>query len=301
MAKRRPDNLRIKRKYLVWLRQAKGFSEASVDKAAASVDCYLTYIRDGDLRQFHSEKALGFKRHLNGIKHARTKAPLARSTIDGTLRDVKAFFAWLADQPGYRATVRHADAAYFTPDKKSSRTSRRGVWRPHPSPDQVRHAIDQMPATSAIDRRDRALVAFLFLTGARETAAMTTRLCHVDLSARCIHFDGRLVDTKNGKRFTTSFFPVGADVEVILTDWVAELKQDHLWGPTDPLFPKTLVQRGATGGFAVRGIAREPWKSPARIVKVFKGAFEAAGLPPFSPHRIRNTLVEMAREFCRTP
>ena len=40
MAKRNADNLRIKRKYLVWLKDAKGFSDATIDKAAASMDRY---------------------------------------------------------------------------------------------------------------------------------------------------------------------------------------------------------------------------------------------------------------------
>ena len=37
MAKRSNENLRIKRKYLVWLKDARGLSEASIDKAAASI------------------------------------------------------------------------------------------------------------------------------------------------------------------------------------------------------------------------------------------------------------------------
>ena len=36
MSKRANNNLRIKRKYLVWLKDARGLSEASIDKAAAA-------------------------------------------------------------------------------------------------------------------------------------------------------------------------------------------------------------------------------------------------------------------------
>ncbi|MEO1399367.1 MAG: integrase, partial [Pseudomonadota bacterium] len=35
--------------------------------------------------------------------------------------------------------------------------------------------------------------------------------------------------------------------------------------------------------------------------KVFKEAFRAAGMPPFSPHRVRDTIAELAKEHCRTP
>lgn len=301
MAKRNADNLRIKRKYLVWLKDAKGFSDATIDKAAASMDRYEAYVKGADFRGFHVEKARGFKRHLSAARNEKTRAPLALGTIYGTLRDLKAFYGWLADQPGYRSRIRHADADYFTPDRKSSRAVHGGCWKPHPSPEQIRHVISLMPTETVFHRRDRALIAFLFLTGSREGAAITIRLNHVDLVARCVHFDARSVDTKFGKSFSTSFFPVSEMPERILSEWIAELRRDHLWGPTDPLFPKAKVGLGPSGGFQAVGLDRAPWASASKLAKIFKEAFRAAGLPPFSPHRIRDTVSEMARDFCRTP
>jgi len=301
MAKRSADNLRIKRKYLVWLKDANGFSDASVDKAAASIDRFEAYVNGVDFRAFHVEKARGFKRHLAKARNEKTRAPLAQGTIAGTLRDLMAFFKWLADQPRYKSRVRHADAAYFTPDRKSSRAAHGGCWKPHPSPEQVLHVLSQMPVDTVFQRRDQALLAFLFLTGSRAGAAITIRLAHIDQSARCVHFDARSVDTKFGKAFTTSYFPVGELPERILSDWIDELRSVHLWGSTDPLFPKTKVGVGANGGFEAVGLDRAPWASATRLATIFKQAFSAAGLPPFSPHRIRDTVVEMSRDFCRTP
>ena len=301
MAKRNVDNLRIKRKYLVWLKDAKGFSDATIDKAAASMDRYEAYVKGTDFRGFHVEKARGFKRHLTTVRNEKTRAPLANGTIDGALRDLKAFFGWLADQSGYRSRIRHADAAYFTPDRKSSRAAHGGCWKPHPSPEQVLHVLSRMPAETVFQRRDRALIAFLFLTASREGAAITIRLNHVDLATRCVHFDARSVDTKAGKSFTTGFYPVGEMPERILSDWIAELRRDHLWGPTDPLFPKAKVGCGASGGFQAIGLDRAPWASASKLATIFKEAFRATGLPPFSPHRVRDTVAEMARDFCRTP
>ena len=40
MSKHTSDNLRIKRKHLVWLKDAKGLSQSSIDKAAASIAIY---------------------------------------------------------------------------------------------------------------------------------------------------------------------------------------------------------------------------------------------------------------------
>ena len=300
MVRRTNDTLRIKRKYLVWLREAKGLSAASVDKAAAAVDLYTDWLPGGDLRLFHSEKALSFKRYLAARKTARGQ-PVSAATNNGILRELRGLFCWLADQPGLRSRIRHVDAAWFSPDRRSEQARHGELWKPHPSPEQMAHVIRSMPQRSVFERRDQALMAFLFLTGAREQTAMSVRLGHVDLSNRCVHFNGRLVDTKFGKRFSTAFFPVGKSFETILTEWMRELRETHLWGPTDPLFPKAAMGLGPTGGFMAVGLAREPWCSPARVVKIFKSAFETVGLPPFGPHSVRRTLVQLAQAHCRTP
>lgn len=301
MSKRTSDNLRIKRKYLVWLKDAKGLSEASIDKAAAAISAYESFLAGKGFRAFHSERARDFKRRLASQKNQRTGAKLSQSSINGTLREVKAFFHWLADQPGYKSKISHSDADYFSPDRKSETARRGSCWKPHPSPEQVRVLLGQMPTGTVLQRRDRALIAFLFLTGSREGAAITLRLAHFDLANACVHFDGKTVDTKFGKTFTTAFFPFGHDVERIVRDWLAELKDIHLFSASDPLFPKTKVALGQSRRFEAAGICREPWASPSSAAKIFKTAFDDAGLPPFSPHRVRDTLAELASEHCRTP
>ncbi|QFT74519.1 site-specific integrase [Ruegeria sp. THAF33] len=301
MPKHTSDNLRIKRKHLVWLKDAKGLSQSSIDKAAASIAIYDRWLKGKDYRAFHSERARAFKRHLQGLRNDRTGASLSPATINGVLRDVMKFFDWMADQPGYKSRISRADIAYLTPDRKSEQARRGTLWKPHPSPEQVERLLSEMPIETVIQRRDRALIAFLFLTGSREGAAITVRLRHVDLANKCVQFDGRSVDTKFGKSFTTSFFPFGDDVERILRDWITELRQDHLFSDTDPLFPKTRVAVGPSRRFEAVGIAREPWAGPSSAARIFKQSFVNAGLPPFSPHRVRDTIAELAKLHCRTP
>lgn len=300
MAKHSNENRRIKKKYLDWRKLAKGHSEASIDKAAAAVDLYLDWIGTSDLRQFHSEKAAAFKRSLSSQKNAHGRQRGA-STINGILRELRAFFAWLADQPGYRSRIRHSDAAWFSPDRASDAARHGGLWKPSATPQQITHAIRLMPSSTVLERRDRALVAFLYLTGVREKTAMTVRLQHLDLANNCVHLDGHLVSTKFSKRFTVAFFPVSDDVRQVVCEWAEEMRNDHLRGPADPLFPKTEVGIGPNGGFIAIGLDNEAWRSPARVVKVVKSAFAAAGFPTFGPHSIRRTLIDLANAFCKTP
>lgn len=301
MAKRNKNNLRIKRKYLVWLKDARGLSEASIDKAASAISTYDNWLGGKDFRAFHSERARSFKRHLSAQRNEHTGALLSASTNASTLRELKSFFRWLADQSGYRSKITYSDADYLTPDRRSDNARRGSLWKPHPSPEQVRHVIANMPTATVLDRRNRALIAFLFLTGSREGAAISLQIGHVDLGNKCVHFDGRSVNTKFGKVFTTAFFPFGKRLEQVLSGWIAELRQEHLFSNSDPLFPKTHVGIGSSQRFEALGIQRKPWASASSCAKIFKQAFVAMDLPPFSPHRVRDTVAELAKDHCRTP
>jgi integrase len=221
-------------------------------------------------------------------------------TIDHALREVKAFFSWLADRPGCKSRIRHAEVEYFNPPKRTANSARGTVWQPHASPQQLRHVLAMMPTASDMARRDRAVVAFLFLTGCRDGAAAIVRLANVDLDAGCVHFKGPEIETKFGKVFTTWFLPVGDGVRGILADWARELRNDHLWGPDDPLFPRTKVGPGSEQRFQPLGLDRAPWSNGRRICKIYQEAFSAAGLPRFPAHSIRHTLSELGMQACDT-
>ena len=66
-----------------------------------------------------------------------------------------------------------------------------------------------MPATTDIERRDRALIAFTILTGARDGAIASFKLRHIDIAEGKIDQDAREVRTKFSKSFVTSFLPGG--------------------------------------------------------------------------------------------
>ena len=301
MTKRNSDNLRIKRKYLVWRKEAKGLSDASIDKAASAISAYEEFLDGKDFRSFHSERARSFKRRLSSQQNLRTGAKLSQASINGMLREVQTFYRWLVDQPGYKSKISRSDIEFLSPDRKSEAARRTSCWKPHPSPSQVLQLLRGIPHLTVLQRRDRALVAFLFLSGSREGAAITLRLGHIDLVNACVHFDARMVNTKFGKSFTTAFFPFGEDCEQIVRDWILELRTQHHFSDSDPLFPKTRIGVGSSRRFEALGIDRAPWAGASSAAKIFKQAFVDAGLPPFSPHRVRDTLSELANDHCRRP
>jgi integrase len=230
-----------------------------------------------------------------------TGKPLSKATLYSTMAALKAFFQWLSGQPGFRSRFTYSDADYFNLTERDARIAKARVDKPAPSLEQVRHVILSMPADGPIQRRDRALVAFILLTGARDGAVVSLKLKHLDLAEGRVIQDAREVATKFGKSFDTWFFPVGDDVRKIVEEWVAYLRHELLWGPGDPLFPATRMEVGEEHQFRAAGLACRPWSSAGPIREVFRRAFATAGLPYFSPHRLRDTLVALAEQRCRSP
>ena len=69
-----------------------------------------------------------------------------------------------------------------------------------------------MPTVTDVELRNRAVIAFTLLTGARDGAIASLKLKHVVIVEGKVVQDAREVRTKFSKTFTTWFFPVGEDV-----------------------------------------------------------------------------------------
>jgi integrase len=148
-----------------------------------------------------------------------------------------------------------------------------------------------MPGDTVLERRDRALIAFTMLTGARANALASFRLGHVNAAQGYVDQDAAVVRTKAAKTFRTYFMPVDSPARTFIDDWCAELVRDHAWGPGDPLFPQTAIGLGAAGGFTPVGIERRGWATSQPVREIFQRAFAGAGLPYFNPHSFRAMLV----------
>jgi integrase/recombinase XerD len=68
------ENERLKRRYFAYLREAKRYSEASVDMVAKALHRFETYARMRDFKAFHIDQTIAFKRHLSEQISAQTGA-----------------------------------------------------------------------------------------------------------------------------------------------------------------------------------------------------------------------------------
>jgi integrase len=296
------ENERVKRDYFQFLREAHGRDEATIDGAAKALVRFEDSTGRKPFKRFHREQAVAFKKRLAASANARTGERLSKSTMLATMRELRAFFLWLAREPGFKSCIAYADADYFNLPDKDIAVARARRERPVPTIEQVRHVIAVMPAGTALERRDRALIAFTLLTGARAGALASFRLGNVDMGGGYVDQDARMVRTKAAKSFRTFFLPIDDAALALVTECTAELARDHLWGPDDPLFPATEMGLDAKhGGFFPAGLARRCWQNSGPINDIFRRAFARADLPYFNPYSFRAMLVRHAMTLSLTP
>ena len=294
MRKHNAENEMAKRDYLAWLKGPKGRNQATLDAVMAAIHGFEAFNRYANFKTFRREQAISYREHLADQTNLTTGKPLSLSTLHSRLSALRAFFEWLSREPGYRKAVRFNDAAYFNLSANEARTATAKREQSTPSMEQITHVLGSMPTDTVIQRRDRAVVAFVILTGARDAAVASLRRKHVDLARGRVTQDSREVKTKAAKTFTTFFFPVGQLPLQIVTDWIAELDREQLFGPDDPLFPASERGLDELGLFTAKTLSRQGWTSAQPIRAIFRQAFEAAGLPYFRPHSFRHTLMQLA-------
>jgi integrase len=300
MNKHCPENERIKRQYFAYLKEAKRHSDQTTDAAAKALHRFEEYTKYRNFKAFHFQQAVAFKKYLADQKAQQSGEKLSNATLHATLTQLKRFFQWLVWQPGYRSCFQYSDAEYFNLSEKDTRiaTAQREQWTP--TIEQIEHVLRTMPATTEIELRNRALIAFTLASGARDSAIASMKLKHIDLVEGCVEQDAREVNTKFSKTFTTYLFPVGEAVLRIVKDWIDHLKTEKIWGNDDPLFPATKVAPGVNRQFAVVGLERAQWSSASPIRRIFREAFKGSGLPYFHPHSFRRTLAQLGEARCKS-
>jgi site-specific recombinase XerC len=293
MAKVNPANERTKRAYIQYLKDARGRDEATIDGVMKALHRFEESTGWRDFKKFHRQQAIAFKAKLADCLNARTGERLSKATMRSTLRDLRAFFFWLAHLPGFKSHIEYGDADYFNLSDKDNAIAQARRPKQFPTLEQVHHVLATMPVETTLQRRDRALIAFAALTAARAGALASFQIGHVNMTQGYVEQDARVVRTKFGKTFQTAFFPIGGDALAILGGWLDELRDTHLRGSGDPLFPATELGLGDGGSFQPVGISRNAWATSQPINAIFRKAFEGAGLPYFKPHSFRDMIVAL--------
>lgn len=294
-----PRNERIKRDYAEFLRQADQKSETTVRGIEKALRRFEEHTGFANFTSFTRQQAVSFRQSM--AKPPKGEKQLSPATIHSALTAIQRFLRWLILQPGMKSKLKATDIAYLNLTGKEVRAATSTPSKRFPTIEQLKHALACMPSSTDIERRDRAMFALIMLTGIRDNAAASLLIRHVDLDRMMIIQDPTDVRTKNSKLIESVLLPLGEEVERPFIDWIQYLRTELLYGPDDPVFPQTASRIDPVLGPVADGLKRECWANSAAIRAIFRKAFEGANLPYFTPHLVRNSLVDLAYRWCNTP
>ena len=220
------NNARITYEFTKYLKEAKRLDDLTIDGILKSVNRFEEYTGYMDFKKFRSKHAIGFKKYLLSQKSNVTGEVLSKATVLTVTRHLKTFFQYLVTQKGYRAKINYSHIEYFNLSEKDTRIANTKRKRSVATIEQINQTLELAPYSTPIEMRDRALMAFVILTGARDGAVASAKIKHIDLVEQSFYQDARDVNTKFSKTFTTYFFPVGELPLKILSEWIDYLVQE---------------------------------------------------------------------------
>lgn len=274
------------------LKHGKGFHPKTIDGILRHIWQFEEHTGSVDFRQVTRRMIEEFKDELIGRAGKDGKQGLSASTIVHTFGSLKAFFSWLSNQDGYRRSITSQLYNHFNSPRHLVEMAGAAAQKFVPTADQLRTMLEEMPANMPAQRRDRAMLAALFLFGVRDGALISLRLKHVDIDRKQVFQNAREVKTKFSKTSFVDWFPVGDDIERIVIEWIGELRSMGA-GDDAPLFPtapfKPWVGR--------HRIELEFLTTAAPVRQVLRKAAAAAGVPYFKPHAIRSTVAKLCDEW----
>jgi integrase len=263
--------------------EAKRFDPKTVLSAMAHIASYLDYIGGRNIEKSTLEQVSQFKSHLFS-RVTKNNQPVSASTITHTLASLKSLYLWMRDKHDGPDL-----AEYFVPDRRIKNAMYETKERSIPTVEELSKLIADMPHGTFYELRDRAVLAFLFLTGVRIAALLSLKRKHIDTTERSTFQDPNEVDTKNSKTIHVKWFPVPAFVEqCFLEYWEAycAITEDN----NAPLFPKAYNRISLPDNTLVRV---EPLRTQQKVRDIIREACERSDVTAFHPHQIRKTLAIM--------
>ncbi|MFH2055574.1 MAG: tyrosine-type recombinase/integrase, partial [bacterium] len=254
-----------------------------------------------DFVPFQPNVAVKFKTELRQREYRGKK--IAASTVCRTLRCLKAFYLWLAMQPGLRRKIDSEDVEFFNPDRATAREAASPTDTKFPSLEYVTKLVSSISGQSPIDRRDRALVAFLFLSGMRVSAIMSLPVGDLDCETLEIRqYPEHGVATKFNKKIRSWLMPFDCSLVEQVRAWATYLRDSRSFTTSDPLFPRSkLGQEDDACCFESTDIEPERWRSATSIRKILQARAAAASLEYYPPHSFRHGAVYFVFKQRLTP
>jgi integrase/recombinase XerD len=294
-----PLNEPVKKQYEHSLLHGRGRDPKTVRAVWSDINLYENFTHNADFKTFDQEQAMTFKAWLEKQTNKNGEL-LSLSTVRSTMNNLREFFLWLTIHPKYIGKVDGRAVPYLRLSDNANRAARATRDKPPPALEQLETTLSAMPETTDIEKRNKAMFAFVIITCVRNDALITLKMKDVDAEKKTVWQDPKHVKTKRRKGIVTGFVrAIMPQAEDIVLDWVKHATEVLKLKPNDPIFPKTRIAPGPeTGAFEAQGLSHEHWANTQPVREIFKDAFEMVNVPYFNPHLFRKTVCKWALKNC---
>ena len=238
-----------------FVREEKGFSANTLAAYRNDLNQFVEFVEssDGESEQPDRATIVGFMSHLREREYA-------ASTIARRMAAVKSFFHYLLD----RGTI-DDDPTHALQAPKVGKCTPRSITK-----EEMEQLLLQPKATSAMGKRDRAMLELIYATGLRVSELVSLDVSNVDLDSGQVTCWGR----GSRKRIIPASRSSLAAVELYVEKGRPTLLHGH--GDTDALFLNHHGVRITRQGF---------WL-------IIKGYADRAGIEsPITPHVLRHSFA----------
>ncbi len=289
------NNLYLRHGYQAHLREAKGVDPKTIDLVVSAIEDFDISIEHCDYLRLTKAISLEYKTRLSKRASKSSGQPLARGTIVRRLGHIQDYLRWVKTRKGFVGLDQDV-IDFLTPSRRLRTSLTTTTELAGPLPAVLEALIRGMPSDTFLERRNRAAIALIYLTGVRDGVIPTLSLRHIDVSSGALEQDGLEVATKFGKTMRTFFFPIPEDIRTVVVDWVRELEALR-WDPDWPLLPAAA---GAAVSARLQSASPKRFKTVQWVRDFLHAECLKANLEPFYPHKIRKTLVYLGDDKCHT-
>jgi integrase len=299
MTKANYKNEMTKREFFAFLKNSQGFSDSSILSFEKALLFFEDFTKAEDFYAFDDKQAIAFRDWLKVKNRKGTENPISLSYCYDILRFLRKFFEWLVQQPKSKINPTHI--GFLNLSRKESQIATRARIVDVPTFEEVIQVLESIGDKTEVERRDRALIAFTLLTGARISAIVSLRMKNFDRRRLVVEQDPASgVKTKFSKQIITVLFPWPNErLLAYFLDWFDYLDQTRGFSSNQPIFPATKLEQGeGTVSYYSTGIV-EPafWSNADPARKIFEKRFKGADIPYYHPHTLRHLIV---KEFIKT-
>jgi site-specific recombinase XerD len=282
-----PKNERLIRRYLEHRAEAEGVDIPTLQKTRKSLRRYEECIDFKDILGLNTSDAKKFKLALRDEK-------ISLTLKLWTIAAVRMFFQWLYSQPGYKAKISSASIQYLSLSRKEVKAVETRLERQVAELAEVTEIILAMPDRTPIERRNKAMMAFLAITGVRATALISLKLKHFEPDDKILYQTGGEVDTKFGKTIITPLLPIDDRLEDVFLSYFEWLKSELGFGREHPLFPAPKMGHTSKMLYEVQGLSDRHWDSTVPLRKIVGEVFSESIKDRVLPHDFRRMIASEA-------